>query len=104
MHREMNGRSDLEDSDEDDVVRKTLQQLEEAHASEDGLDEDVNEEGGDQEDANDDGDEEEEEKNGEVRQICLALSFNTVPSGCAFPMMFQHSMARMFQAYFSLYP
>ena len=63
----MNGRSELEDSDEEDVVRKTLQQLEEAHASEDGPDEDHNEEGGDQEEVNHDGDEEEEERNGEVR-------------------------------------
>ncbi len=78
----MNGRSDLEDSDEEDVVRKTLQQLEEAHASDDGLgeedavDEDLNEEGG----ANNGGEEEEQEKNGEVRYSCLALEVQR----CAF--------------------
>lgn len=65
----MNSRSILEESDEEDVVRATLQQLEDAQASQDGegegegLDDEVNNEG-----KNDDAGEEEEEEegNGEV--------------------------------------
>ncbi|BDA45673.1 Transcription elongation factor SPT6 [Coccomyxa sp. Obi] len=66
----MNSRSILQESDEEDVVRATLQQLEDAQASQDGegegegLDDEVNNEGND----GDGGEDEEEEGNGEELQ------------------------------------
>ena len=65
----MNSRSILEESDEEDVVRATLQQLEDAQASQDGegeggvVDDEVNGEGNDGDAGEED---EEEEGNGEV--------------------------------------
>ncbi|CAL8470742.1 g10284 [Coccomyxa elongata] len=66
----MNSRSILEDSDEEDVVRATLQQLEDAQASQDGegegggLGDEVNDEG-----KNDDAGEEDEEEEGNGEDV-----------------------------------